>query len=447
MSGTMSNLPRRKKQRQEKQELYGQRTRGTMHQRFLRSIVQQAMRPAGLVIVGLFIGVSVLVALGCSTTFRYLEQEVMISSGRVYRLEGERGSAVLVAPSLNGRILTSKVGEVESLGFVSLSDIEQGDSRAPFNNFGGQDRFWIGPEAGMYGLFFKPGDDFDRQSWRAPPHLNRGAMNVESASASHLSMRRDMRFINYAGSRFEVRIEREVRMIPSSDLREELGVEIPADLNFVGSYSMNTMVNIGETAWNRDNGALCIWILGQYRAGPNVLAIAPFRDLPEDQDGPVFNDDYFGRVSDESPDRIARVDQAVVFRADARREGKFGLPPERCKGLAGSFDPDKNLLVVVKFDQHDEGEHYASFSWKYPNPEPYRGDLLQVYNANSETHAFYELESVSPCRELEPGQKISHRHANFAFQGDREALAELARKVLGVDLDRVLAAMPPASEE
>ena len=137
MSGTMSNLPRRKKQRQEKQELYGQRTRGTMHQRFLRSIVQQAMRPAGLVIVGLFIGVSVLVALGCSTTFRYLEQEVMISSGRVYRLEGERGSAVLVAPSLNGRILTSKVGEVESLGFVSLSDIEQGDSRAPFNNFGG----------------------------------------------------------------------------------------------------------------------------------------------------------------------------------------------------------------------------------------------------------------------------------------------------------------------
>jgi hypothetical protein len=100
--------------------------------------------------------------------------------------------------------------------------------------------------------------------------------------------------------------------------------------------------------------------------------------------------------------------------------------------------------VIVKFDVHALEKDYASFSWKYPNPEPYRGDVLQVYNADSETHPFYELESVSPCRALEPGQKISHRHANFAFHGDREALAVVARQVLGVDLDAVVRAMPRA---
>ena len=36
-----------------------------------------------------------------------------------------------------------------------------------------------------------------------------------------------------------------------------------------------------------------------------------------------------------------------------------------------------------------------------------------------------------------PGQAVRHRHATYCFQGDYEPLRELARKILGVDLDEV----------
>ena len=55
-------------------------------------------------------------------------------------------------------------------------------------------------------------------------------------------------------------------------------------------------------------------------------------------------------VERETPDRLQVRRSAAIFRADARREGKFGLTPLRSTGKAGSFDPDANLLVIVKFN-------------------------------------------------------------------------------------------------
>ena len=36
------------------------------------------------------------------------------------------------------------------------------------NVFGGEDRFWLGPEGGQYALYFKPGDPFDLDHWQVP---------------------------------------------------------------------------------------------------------------------------------------------------------------------------------------------------------------------------------------------------------------------------------------
>lgn len=378
----------------------------------------------------------VLILAGCATGLEHLEREVMISSGRVYRLEGEGGSAVLVTPSLNGRILTSRVGNTESIGFVSIDDIARGNVSTRFNNYGGQDRLWIGPEAGTHGFFFKPGNQINRELWRVPSHLNTGEMMVESATDSTLNMNRNIALLNYSGLVFKLRVEREVGLIPSAKLSEELGVTLPTGMSYVGSYSRNTVTNIGDASWSRETGLPCIWILGQYNAGPRTTVLAPFKPATEEgEEGSPINDDYFGKISAETPGRIHVLENAVVFRADARHEGKLGISPTRSRGLAASFDPDKNLLIIVKFDLHPEDELFASFTWEYPNPRPYQGDQLQIYNADSETHAFYEMESTSPCRELAPGQKLRHRHASFAFQGDRDALRELAVKVLGVKFE------------
>ena len=36
------------------------------------------------------------------------------------------------------------------------------------NVFGGEDRFWLGPEGGQFALYFKPGDPFDLDHWQVP---------------------------------------------------------------------------------------------------------------------------------------------------------------------------------------------------------------------------------------------------------------------------------------
>ena len=107
----------------------------------------------------------------------------------------------------------------------------------------------------------------------------------------------------------------------------------------------------------------------------------------------------------------------------------------------------RNLLVVVKFEVPPEKSLYGNSTWKKVQPDPYAGDLFQTYNSDAAAgtppgrYGFYELESVSPSRELAPGESVHHRHLTYCFQGDYGALRDLARAILGVDLDEVRARM------
>ncbi len=62
--------------------------------------------------------------------------------------------------------MTSAVeGAGASLGFVNRAFIKSGKTATPFNNYGGEDRFWLGPEGGQFGLYFPPGKAFEFGNW------------------------------------------------------------------------------------------------------------------------------------------------------------------------------------------------------------------------------------------------------------------------------------------
>ena len=355
-------------------------------------------------------------------------------------LSGEGGSKVLVSPRFQGRIMTTRVGPIESVGFVSLKTIAEGETHPNFNNFGGQDRYWLGPEAGQYGIYFPPGVDFDRKVWQVPPDFDRGPFKVVEKDAGKVKFTRDISVMNYIGTRFKARAEREVGLIPSAQLSRALGVDLPAGVNYCGSYSENKLINAGDQPWKKETGLINIWILGQFEPGEQTVIIAPFKP----GDGPAYRDEpYFGKVK---PDRLKVVGNAVLLRADARSEGKVGIAQKRTGGLAGSIDFQNHLLVVVRFDVPKEEAMYGNSSWVKNQPDPYSGDLFQTYNSDrsgspDQRYAFYELESVSPSVELDPGKGVLHRHETYCFQGDDGKLKELARKILGVDLDEVRKAM------
>ncbi len=365
-------------------------------------------------------------------------------------LEGEAGSKVLVSPSLQGRIMTAKVGSVESTGLVPQKTISEGEAHEHFNNFGGLDRFWIGPEAGQYGVYFPKGaKELTRDNWQVPASFDKGAFEVMEKTEQRILLRKKIDVTNLLGVEFETMVTREIGLIPSASLGAELGIELPAGVSYIGCYSDNQLTNTGSD-WDPKSGLIGIWILGMINASDEAVVIAPFKTLAGDGKSP-YNDNYFGKVDE---DRLKIIDNAVIFRGDARKVGKFGLSQRRTTGLAGSFDFDKNLLTVAKFSVPETMERYGNSSWEVNQEAPYAGDVFQSYNNGNNdkptevaADAFFELESASPVRVLKKGESISHRHATFHFQGSREELEKLAGQLLGVSLEKIEDAMWPAGPD
>src|SRR5690606_6476266 len=72
---------------------------------------------------------------------RYLPRLVVLARGDV---------RVAVAPEYQGRVMTSTAGGDGGLshGWIHRELIASGERRPHMNAFGGEDRFWLGPEGG-----------------------------------------------------------------------------------------------------------------------------------------------------------------------------------------------------------------------------------------------------------------------------------------------------------
>ena len=89
----------------------------------------------------------------------------------VVLLSDESGLAqVAVVPEYQGRVMTSTAEGMDgaSFGWINYELIESGKLEPHINLFGGEDRFWMGPEGGQFAIFFKAGDPFDLEHWQVP---------------------------------------------------------------------------------------------------------------------------------------------------------------------------------------------------------------------------------------------------------------------------------------
>ena len=68
-----------------------------------------------------------------------------------------------------------------SLGWINREFIAAGKTGTQFDNYGGEDRFWLGPEGGQFGLYFPPGKPFEFDAWQTPDALQEGAWDVKEA--------------------------------------------------------------------------------------------------------------------------------------------------------------------------------------------------------------------------------------------------------------------------
>ncbi len=363
-------------------------------------------------------------------------------------------AAVIVSPKYQGKVFTSTaLGDSgRSFGWIHYKAFD-GPLDPHMNAYGGENRFWLGPEGGPFSLFFPPGAKMEFANWKTPAAFDTEAWDVVATSAaadyssaapglSSVELRKDMQLVNYAGTRLSLTIDRMITILDRSGVDSALGVTLGPSVAVVGYSTVNTLTNTGGQPWTAATGMPCMWLLDMFPPSPSTTIIIPY--VVGDGSKPATTD-YFGEIP---ADRIHFSDGILRFVADGKSRGKLGIHPSRVRPFAGSYDAEHHVLTIIQFDvafsvpagpaSGGTSDRYLNQEWRTDRP-PFSGDAMNAYNdgplaTGGQMGPFYELESVAPAAFLVPGGKQVHRHAVFHFTGSPEDLDVICRKVLGTGI-------------
>ncbi|MCJ7582102.1 MAG: hypothetical protein MUP98_16440 [Candidatus Aminicenantes bacterium] len=369
----------------------------------------------------------------------------------VIELSDSQGKSKLIAvPAWQGRVMTSSADGDSGLsyGWINHELIASQEIQAHINVFGGEDRFWMGPEGGQFSIFFKGQDPFDLEHWQTPPIIDTEAYDIIELQQDRVVFGRPFHLVNYSGTELEGNIKREIKLLNDEEINDVLESDIPEDTLRVGYVSINTITNSGESPWKKETGLLSVWILGMFTPSPTTTVVIPYIEGEEQELGPIVNDTYFGKVPDS---RLKINDGFVFFKGDGLYRSKIGLSPQRSKPIFGSYDASARVLTIVTYTKPENMTDYVNSMWELQE-EPFSGDAVNSYNDGPPEPGakplgpFYELETSSPAAALGPGESLTHENRTFHFQGTEEDLNKIAFKCLGVGLDTIKAALEMAAE-
>ena len=352
----------------------------------------------------------------------------------------EDGARLAVIPAYQGRAMTSTVGKNRpGFGWINRELVAAGEFAPHINVFGGEDRFWLGPEGGQYSIFFKGGNEFDFEHWQTPADIDTVAYKVAAQSDDSISFKHKARFTNYSGTNFDVEVDRDIRLLDAQAAAKLLGLDELPDVDMVAFETKNTVKNAGDNTWTPESGALSIWILGMFRHSDGTTIMVPYRTGPESELGAIVNDAYFGKVP---ADRLTVDDGMIYFKGDGKCRSKIGVAPQRAVPVLGSYDADGKVLTLVQYTLPEGATKYVNSMWELQE-HPFAGDVVNSYNDGpldngaKQLGPFYELETSSPAAFLAPGATITHVHRTMHFCGNEKQLDAICQKVLGVSLDDV----------
>ena len=359
-------------------------------------------------------------------------------------LSDKSGARVAIAPAWQGRVMTSAAtGNAGlSFGWINRELISSAKLQPHINVFGGEDRVWLGPEGGPFSLFFAKGTPFEFEHWFTPAALDTEPFKVISEGGSKARFRQGFALTNRLGTTFNLQVDREVRLLNTTQAWKELGVSPGAGVNLVAFESANKITNAGKQAWRKNTGLLSIWILGMFNPSPATMIVVPIKPGPETELGVPVHTDYFGPVP---PEKLVVRENVLYFSGDGKYRSKIGIGPTRAKPLLGSYDAANKVLTLVQFTFKSGAGEYVNSRWQQ-HDNAYDGDAANSYNdgpvdGGKPLGPFYELESSSPAAALAPGKSIKHIHRTIHLVGPESELDSIARKTLGVSLKEITSAL------
>ena len=352
---------------------------------------------------------------------------------------------IAVSGALQGRVMTSSSNGYlgRSYGWINRALYESGDTLEHINPYGGEERFWLGPEGGQYSVFFKKGATFNLNDWQTPRLIDLDDFDLVDKTPQKALFQKSASLSNYSGFTFTMDIERSIEVMPVLEINKSLGLTANNAVNVVGYKTINTLKNVGETDWKKETGLLSIWLLGMFNPSDATTVVIPFHKGDEAALGPIVNDTYFGKVPAE---RLKIGDGVIYFSGDGKYRSKIGLPPARAKDIVGSYDAESRILTIVKYSKPEGVSDYVNSLWEIQD-EPYGGDVVNSYNdgppepGKKPLGPFYELETSSPALGLGVGESGIHIQETYHFEGDEKILSGISKQLLGVTLEEVKKAL------
>lgn len=349
--------------------------------------------------------------------------------------DNQSEASILLVPGYQGRVMTSSSNGYggKSFGWINYKLIESGKVSSQFNPYGGEERFWMGPEGGPFSIYFPQGEEQDYKSWRVPPVLDTESYDIKEQTSNSVTFAKNTELINASGFKFKIGIERTVTLLSRDTLWSLYNVDFPSGIFDVVAYqSDNIITNKGSKAWTKDDGLLSIWMLGMFNPSPATTVFIPYKTEGQ---GPIVNDDYFGKVPS---DRLIVDSGTIFFKIDGKYRSKIGLPPARAKELCGSYDSEMNILTLIWGSLPSDSKEYVNSKWG-DQDDPYNGDAINAYNDGpvedgSIMGPFYEIETSSPAAALQPGESMTHSQRVLHVQGSKVDLARIVNELFDLNL-------------
>jgi hypothetical protein len=346
---------------------------------------------------------------------------------------------IIVSPKYQAKVFTSSTdgAEGKSLGFVNYKVLDSGEIDEHMNGYGGENRFWIGPEGGKYSVYFESGKEQVYDNWHTPKPIDIEPWEVSYINRKNVSLKKEMEVTNYLGYQLKLRVDRNISLIETPEIMFGLGIQMKPAVKAVAYATENTITNLNDFSWTTETGTICIWILDMFNPAQKAVTFAPFNEGNESESGKIVTSDYFGEIP---TDRL-KIDESMVYlKTDGKYRSKIGLNGRRTKSIAGNYDPDSKHLIVITFEV-DPAAVYLNQEWN-PGKNPLVGDAINAYNDGvladgSIMGPFLELESVSPAAFLAPLKSISHKHVVYHFIGEENDLNPIAEKLFKTTLNEI----------
>ena len=355
-------------------------------------------------------------------------------------LKSENGKAqVIVSAKYQAKVFTSTANgeDGNSLGFINYKFFDADVIDEHMNGYGGENRFWLGPEGGQYSIYFKPEKKQIFDNWHTPKALDTEEWDIRSSSSKETLLSKGMKLKNYQGNTLDILVDRKISILSDSEIAKHLNVTLPEGISSVAYSTENMITNKNDYEWTEETGTVCIWMLDMFNPSDSAVTIIPYNSGDKKELGVVATTDYFGEIP---ADRLKDIDGVLYLKTDGKYRNKLGLNGKRTTGIAGNYDPIAHRLTIVTFDVSPE-KTYLNQEWN-PKKNPLLGDALNAYNDGplddgSIMGPFLELESCSPAAFLKSEETLSHMHNVFHFVGDEAGLSSISKELLGVSLEQV----------